>query len=85
MNGSVGGYEVDFLWPAERLAVETDGREDHFTPIAFEEDRVRDARLTALGNRVVRFTYRQLKREPNVVASLLGSLLQPERSISSTR
>jgi very-short-patch-repair endonuclease len=84
VNGSVGGYEVDFLWPAERLAVETDGREDHFTPIAFEEDRAGDARLTALGYQV-RFTYRQLKREPNVVASLLGSLLQPELSINSTR
>jgi very-short-patch-repair endonuclease len=83
VNARVAGYEVDFLWPHKRLIVETDGREDHLTRQAFEEDRVRDARLTLRGYRVVRFTYRQLRYEPAHVVSVLKQLLQP--SISSTR
>ncbi|HEV2786231.1 MAG TPA: type IV toxin-antitoxin system AbiEi family antitoxin domain-containing protein, partial [Solirubrobacteraceae bacterium] len=51
---------VDFLWPAQRLIVETDGHEDHGTRRAFERDRARDARLTVLVYRVVRFTWRRL-------------------------
>ena len=42
---------------------------------AFEDDRARDARLTALGYRVVRFTHRQLLREPALVAATLIALL----------
>ena len=43
------GVEVDFLWRAERLIAETDGRETHFTLHAFESDRERDQRLTLAG------------------------------------
>ena len=39
----VGDEEVDFLWRAEQLIVETDGAATHVTPTAFEEDRRRDA------------------------------------------
>jgi very-short-patch-repair endonuclease/predicted transcriptional regulator of viral defense system len=85
VNATVSGYEVDFLWASERLVVETDGREDHLTRHAFEEDRVRDARLTSLGYRVVRFTYRQVSYEQSFVVETLKRLLQPEASISSTR
>jgi very-short-patch-repair endonuclease len=54
---------------------------------AFERDRARDAGLTALGWRVVRFTYRQVVREPERVGRLLAELFaQPDgRSISSMR
>ncbi len=90
VNSRVGPYEVDFLWPQQRLIVETDGRSHHATRAAFERDRARDAGLTLAGYRVVRFTYRQVTREPKKVAGLVRSLLegdaQPsERSISSTR
>jgi hypothetical protein len=85
VNAAAAGFEVDFLWREQRLIVETDGREDHLTRHAFEEDRVRDAKLTLLGYRVVRFTYRQLRYERGYVAGVLERLLQPEPSISSTR
>jgi very-short-patch-repair endonuclease len=49
--------EVDFHWPAHGLVVETDGWESHGTRHAFEQDRRRDAALTAAGYRVVRFTW----------------------------
>jgi hypothetical protein len=75
VNARVEGYEVDFVWRSQRLIVETDGHARHGTRTAFERDRARDARLTLLGYRVVRFTYRQLVYEPGVVvATLLGLL-----------
>jgi very-short-patch-repair endonuclease len=75
VNAIVEGEEVDFLWRAQRLIVETDGHQAHRTRTAFERDRAKDARLTMLGYRVVRFTYRQLVHEPQTVARTLRALL----------
>lgn len=36
VNERLGPYEVDFLWPDERLVVETDGRRHQGTSTAFE-------------------------------------------------
>jgi predicted transcriptional regulator of viral defense system len=66
---------VDFVWRAEQLALETDGRTYHGTRRAFETDRRRDQRLTVAGWRVVRVTWRQLTSEPAVVARLVADLL----------
>ena len=63
VNTLVEGYEVDFCWPEDRLIVETDGFEHHGTRAAFERDRARDARLTALGWRVIRLTDAQVRFE----------------------
>jgi hypothetical protein len=75
VNARVEGCEVDFLWRSQRLIVETDGHAYHGTRTAFERDRARDARLTMLGYRVVRFTYRQLVHEPELVVATLRALL----------
>ncbi len=75
VNVLVDGLEVDFLWRAQGLVVETDGRKNHGTPTAFERDRARDERLTVLGYRVVRFTYRRLVDHPAAVAATLRALL----------
>jgi very-short-patch-repair endonuclease len=53
-----GQIRVDFYWPAHNLVVETDGWHTHATRPAFEQDRAKDAALTAAGLRVVRFTWR---------------------------
>lgn len=50
---------VDFML-GERLIVEIDGREFHDTASTFESDRRRDAMLSALGYRVLRFSYTQV-------------------------
>ena len=47
----------DFHWPGHDLIVETDGWDSHSTRAAFEDDRAKDAALTAAGYRVVRFTW----------------------------
>ena len=50
----IGPYIVDFYCPAERLVVELDGAQ-HFTASGESQDAERDAYLTALGYRVLRF------------------------------
>ena len=68
-------YEVDCLWPDQRVAVELDGRAAHIRAAAFEEDRSRDAALTATGLRPLRFTWRRLTEEPeDVLAELKATL-----------
>ena len=72
-------YVADFLWPRQRLIVETDGFAVHGTRAAFEADRRRDAALQVAGYRVVRFTLRQIRDEPAHVARTIGALLGPRR------
>jgi hypothetical protein len=69
-------FEVDCLWPAQRLIVELDGGEAHHTRAAFESDRARDRTLQAAGWTVVRVTWRQLTQERRALASDLGALLR---------
>jgi very-short-patch-repair endonuclease len=59
VNSTIGPYEVDFAWLAERVLVEVDGWKAHGHRFAFESDRARDADLAAQGYVVLRFTWRQ--------------------------
>ena len=68
--------KADFLWAAERLVVETDGRASHSTRAAFEDDRRRDQSLLLAGYRVVRFTWRQVAAEPERVTAAVRALLE---------
>ncbi len=85
VNTKVEGLTVDFLWPAHRLIVETDGWETHGTRTAFQRDRDRDATLTIAGYRVLRFSWRQVTRRPREVAAALraAGLPAPGRSARS--
>lgn len=74
--------EVDFLWPEQRVVVETDGRSAHDNPLAFERDRKRDRGLQLSGYRVVRFTHRQIEQEPDDVVSAIRRLLAATASSS---
>jgi predicted transcriptional regulator of viral defense system len=73
LDGGVA-YKADFLWRAERLIVETDGWGSHGTRQAFENDRRRDRRLSVAGWTVVRFTWRDVEREPGEVTETLVRL-----------
>ena len=59
------------------MIAEVDGWAAHGHRAAFERDRARDAALAALGYAVLRFTWRQVAREPIVVAARLAALLSP--------
>ena len=67
--------EVDFLWRAQRLAVETDAFGTHGTRHSFERDRRRDQRLKVAGYDPLRFTRRQILKEPDSVLVTLSALL----------
>lgn len=71
-------YTVDCLWRAEGVAVELDGRAAHARAAAFEEDRERDAALSAMGLRPVRFTWWRVTRDGHeVIGDLLAMLARP--------
>jgi hypothetical protein len=74
-NVIVEGYEVDCVWPEQRLIVELDGHATHSPAHAFELDRARDRRLEAAGWRVIRITWRQLEQESELVEADLRRLL----------
>jgi very-short-patch-repair endonuclease len=53
----------DFRWPAQRLVVEADGAAWHDGALQREDDAERQALLEALGERVLRVTWRQAVTE----------------------
>jgi very-short-patch-repair endonuclease len=75
VNARVAAREVDFLWRAERLVVEVDGRAFHTSNRQFESDRRRDADLVAAGLRVMRVTWHQIVNEPEAVLVRLAKAL----------
>jgi predicted transcriptional regulator of viral defense system len=77
------GLEADFYFPEYGLVVETDGWETHKTRQAFEADRAKDAALTAAGYIVVRFTYRQLRDDPDTVANRIKAIIGARYTASS--
>lgn len=80
LNTIVHGQEVDAHWPGTTLVVELDGWEWHRTRAAFEDDRRRAAALEAAGYHVLRFTWRQLENEPELVAAAISRRLRPAGS-----
>jgi hypothetical protein len=66
---------ADFVWRARRLIVETDGWGSHGTRHGFERDRRRDQRVRLAGWEPVRFTRRQVLREPDWVTATTAALL----------
>ncbi len=77
LNVMVAGYEVDVLWPAQRVIVELDGFEFHRTRDAFERDRIRDAALQLAGYVVLRVTFRRLGSDSEALLGTLRSLIAP--------
>jgi hypothetical protein len=80
VNVLVADRLVDFLWPQERVIVETDGYAYHRDRAAFERDHESTLALEAAGYAVRRVTYRMLRQEPRrFMAEVRRSL---ERSAS---
>jgi len=70
---------IDFFWEEQGVVVETDGRETHETPDAFQNDRRRDQFLASAGYRVFRVTWHQIHGERDAV------LARIERGLSLRR
>jgi Protein of unknown function (DUF559) len=80
VNADVAGasgrtYTVDFLWPVQRVVLETDGYAYHATRSAFERDRRKEADLVTAGERVLRSTWKAVEREPDRLATMLRAAL----------
>jgi Protein of unknown function (DUF559) len=80
VNTLVCGYEVDALFPAERVIVELDGWDFHNDRAAFERDRNRDADLLAAGFVTVRITWERLIERPALEAARLRRILATRRT-----
>ncbi len=74
-NARLHGYEVDFLWRERRVVVEMDSRAFHSDPLAFTRDRVRSNELQLRGYTVLRFTWSQVTREPELVVARIRAAL----------
>jgi very-short-patch-repair endonuclease len=57
------------VWFEERIVVELDSRLAHSTSRVIENDHRRDMDLRAAGFTVLRYTWRQLKEEPQRVVA----------------
>lgn len=69
---------VDYCYPDARLVIEADSYAYHGDRPAFDSDRERDAELQALGWRVLRFTWAQLKWRREWVADMIHRHLLAE-------
>jgi Transcriptional regulator, AbiEi antitoxin len=75
VNRRVHGHRVDFFWPEQRLAVETDSWEYHRGSVSFEDDHERDLKLRAHGIATRRYTGDQMEAAPEAVAADLRQVL----------
>lgn len=75
VNHRIHGHRVDFYWPKQRLAVETDSWEYHRGSVAFADDHERDLKLRAHGIATRRYTGDQLEAAPEAVVADLRRAL----------
>jgi very-short-patch-repair endonuclease len=76
-NVVVAGLTVDVYWPQWKLVVELDGEPYHANPRKFESDRVRDAILQKIDQRVLRVTGDRLDNASNAVLADVLALRRP--------
>jgi len=62
-----GTFRLDRAWPEVKLAVELDGARHHTSPEDRRRDLARDTALAAHGWVVLRFTYADVRRDPDLV------------------
>jgi hypothetical protein len=69
VNHRVHRYRIDFYWPQQRLAVETDSWDYHRGSVAFADDHDRDLELRAHGITTRRYTGEQLEAASDAVVA----------------
>jgi very-short-patch-repair endonuclease len=68
---------IDVAFPAQKLAIEVDGRRYHdIGSDQFESDRARQNELQALGWQVLRFTWRMLLDDSEAIVTKINQLLR---------
>ena len=82
-NAPVAGFEVDALWPVERVVVELDGWADHKERAAAARDRDTTNRLQVAGYLVLRFLYGDVVGRPGEVAATIRDVLAQTSTVSA--
>lgn len=72
---------VDFCFPNSKLIIEADGFRWHSGRRAWQRDRERRNRLTAMGWSVLQVTWADLMQRPKETIERVGTLLQPRLPI----
>jgi very-short-patch-repair endonuclease len=87
VEASILDYRLDFYWPELSLAVEVDAYGTHGSPVRFESERRRDARLlTELGIIVIRITRITIDQRPlEALALVTRAIGQREAAVRSSR
>ena len=76
LNAPAAGFQVDALWPAQRVVVELDGWAHHKEREAAARDRDKTNKLQAAGYVVLRFLHGDLIARPAEVAATVRRMLQ---------
>jgi hypothetical protein len=79
MSTWVAGHEVDALFPEERVIVELDSWDFHWSQQSFEDDRERDADTLEAGHETIRVTGERLEKRPQREADRLHRVLAERR------
>ncbi len=80
VNVVIHGFEVDFAWREQRVAVEVDSGRWHGNPAALERDHRKNMALRSHGWTVLRYTWKQIVHDRDaVVAELARSTAGPLR------
>ncbi|EJZ16228.1 hypothetical protein MFORT_01114, partial [Mycolicibacterium fortuitum subsp. fortuitum DSM 46621 = ATCC 6841 = JCM 6387] len=66
-NYRLGRYVIDVAFPADKLAIETDGWAFHHDQEVFQKDRVKQNEIALMGWQVLRFTWLDLTEYPQRV------------------
>jgi hypothetical protein len=75
VNVAIGPWTPDFLWPQQRLVVETDGVRFHATVAARRRDAEKDDWLRAAGYRVIRLRWADVVSHPDAAATKVAQAL----------
>lgn len=69
------GYFIDIAFPAQRLAIEIDGRLHETEEDLFQSDRWRQNALVLAGWRVIRFTFEMVRDHPDLMVAVIRRML----------
>jgi len=83
VDAVVCGYEVDALFREEKVIVELDGWNFHWSRFSFESDRDRDADTAAAGFLTVRITWERIEQQPQREARRLQAILARRRGVAA--
>jgi very-short-patch-repair endonuclease len=72
----IRGKAYDFVWPQQRVVVETDSWIAHGTPYSFQADRAASNALQLAGWLILRFTWRDLTKRSRTTAAQVKEALE---------